>query len=76
MRQSCYDAIDVITESFNTQFQQEPISFLSSIEKNLLRSMFESGISENNLTMTNALIDKDKLRLQPDELSTILGFST
>jgi len=28
--------------------------------------MFKRGISENNLTMTNALIGKDKLRLQID----------
>jgi len=73
MRQSYYVAVDVITESFNTLFQQVPISFLSSIEKTLLRSMFERGISENNLIMTDALIDKDKLRLQLDELPTILG---
>jgi len=33
MRQSYYEAIDVITESFNTHSQQEPISLVSRIEK-------------------------------------------
>ena len=36
--------------------------------------MFERDIPEkNNLIVTKALIDKEKLRLQPDELPTILG---
>eukprot|EP00112_Aurelia_sp_Birch-Aquarium-sp1_P022111 Seg612.2 transcript_id=Seg612.2/GoldUCD/mRNA.D3Y31 product="hypothetical protein" protein_id=Seg612.2/GoldUCD/D3Y31 len=71
MRRSYYEAIDVIVQSVNERFEQEDLSLVKSIEQILLRSMIDRGIPIDSLT--HALIDKDKLRMQLDDLPTILG---
>ena len=70
MRRSYYETIDVIIQSTNDRFEQKDLSFVCSIERVLLRSMLERRIPMNSLTY--AMIDKDKLRMQLDGLQTIL----
>ena len=71
MRQSYFEAIDVIVESINRRFEQEDLTLIKTVEQILLRSMIERGYSID--TLEHALINKDKLRVQLDDLLTILG---
>ena len=71
MRQSYFEAIDVIVESINRRFEQEDLTLIQTIEQILLRSMFERGYLIDILE--HVLINKDKLRVQLDDLPTILG---
>ena len=71
MRQSYFEVIDVIFESINRRFEQEDLTLIKTIEQILLRSMIERGYPIN--TLEHALIDKDKLRVQLDDLPTILS---
>ena len=71
MRQSYFEAIDVIVESINRRFEQEDLTLIKTIEQILLRSMIERGYPID--TLEHALINKDKLRVQLDDLPTILG---
>ena len=50
---------------------QEDLTFIKIIEQILLRSMIERGYPID--TLEHALINKDKLRVQLDDLPTILG---
>ena len=70
MRQSYFEAI-VIFESINRRFEQEDLNLIKTIEQILLRSMIERGYPID--TLERALINKDKLRVQLDDLPTILG---
>ena len=71
MRRSYHEASDVIVQSVNERFEQKYLSSVRSIEQILLRSMIERGCPMDSLT--HALIDKNKLRMQVDDLPTILG---
>ena len=71
MRQSYFEAIDVIVESINRRFEQEDLTLIKTIEQILLRSMIERGYPID--TLEHALINKDMLSVQLDDLPTILG---
>ena len=71
MCQSYFEAIDVIVESINRRFEQEDLTLIKTIEQVLLRSMIERGYPID--TLEYALINKEKLRVQLDDLPTILG---
>ena len=71
MRQSYFEAIDVIVESINRKFEQEDLTLIKTIGQILLRSMIERGYPID--TLEHVLINKDKLRVQLDDLPTILG---
>ena len=70
MCQSYFEAIDVIVESINIGFEQD-LTSIKTIEQILLRSMIERGYPID--TLEHALINKDKLRVQLDDLPTTLG---
>eukprot|EP00795_Rhopilema_esculentum_P004168 gene4168-20356_t len=61
-----HEAIDVIAQCINERFQQEDLSFVRSIEQILFRCIPIDSFE-------HALIDKEKLKLQLDDLPTILG---
>ena len=55
MRQSYFEAIDVIVESINRRFEQEDLTLIKTIEQILLRSMIERGYPID--TLEHALIN-------------------
>lgn len=52
-------------------FEQQDLTLIKTIEQILLRSMIERGYPID--TLEHALTNKDKLRVQLDDLPTILG---
>ena len=71
MRRSYYAAIDAILTSLNDRFEQEDLSLLKTIEQILLNATKTRGVSLDGLT--SSLVDKDALKIQLDDLPTILG---
>ena len=71
MRQSYFEEIDVIVESINRMFEQEDDHFDKDHRANLVRALIERGYPLD--TLEHALTNKDKLRVQLDDLLTILG---
>ncbi|XP_046842007.1 zinc finger MYM-type protein 1-like [Xenia sp. Carnegie-2017] len=71
MRSSYYQAIDAIISGLGWRSEQDDLFQIKCIEKLLLNSMKERGVSLDGLS--NSLIDKDVLRMQLDDLPTILG---
>ena len=71
MRRSYYEAIDVIIRSINERFEQDDLALLMTIEQILVRSMMERGFPIDDLTHPS--IDKEKLRVQLDDLPTVRG---
>ena len=71
MRRSYYAAIDAILTSLNDRFDQEDLSLLKTIEQILLNATKTRGVSLDGLT--SSLVDKDALKIQLDDLPTILG---
>ena len=71
MRRSYYAAIDAILTSLNDRFEQEDLFLLKTIEQILLNATKTRGVSLDGLT--SSLVDKDALKIQLDDLPTILG---
>ena len=71
MRRAYFQAIDVIVSSITDRFEQRDLSLLKSIEQILFQSIKQRGVSPSSLT--NDLINKDKLATNLDDLPTILG---
>ena len=70
MRQSYFE--EVIVESINRGFEQEDLILIKTIETTiLLRATIEKGYPID--TIEHALINKDKLRVQLDDLPKILS---
>ena len=57
--------------SINGRFEQDDLALLMTIEQILMRSMMERGFQIDDLTHPS--IDKEKLRVQLDDLPTVLG---
>ena len=71
VRQSYFEAIDVIVESIKRRFEQQDLTLIKTIEQILLRSMIERGYPID--TLEHNLRNKDNLRVQLNDLPTILG---
>ena len=71
LHRTYYEAIDVIVQCIYERFQQYDLSIVRGIEQILLKSMLERRIPINSFE--HALIDKKKLKMQLDDLPTILG---
>ena len=71
MRRSYYAAIDAILTSLNDRFEQEDLSLLKTIEQILLNATKTRGVFLDG--STSSLVDKDTLKVQLDDLPTILG---
>ena len=71
LHRTYYEAIDVIVQCIYERFQHDDLSIVRSIEQILLKSMLERRIPINSFEQ--ALIGKDKLKMQFDDLPTILG---
>ena len=71
MRRFYYAVIDAILTSLNDQFEQEDLSLLKTIEQILLNATKTRGVSLHGLT--SSLVDKHALKVQLDNLPTILG---
>ena len=71
MRRSYYEAIDAILTSLKGRFEQEDLSLIRTIEQILLNATKKRGVSLDGLT--SSLVNKDVLKIQLDDLPTILG---
>ena len=71
MRRSYFEAIDAILTSQNERFEQEDLSLIRAIEQILLNAAKKRGVSLDGLT--SSLVNKDALKIQLDDLPTILG---
>ena len=71
MRRSYFEAIDAILTSLYEQFEQEDLSLIRTIEQILLNATKKRSVSLDGLT--SSLVNKDALKIQLDDLPTILG---
>ena len=71
MRRSYFEAIDAILTSQNERYEQEDLSLIRAIEQILLNAAKKRGVSLDGLT--SSLVNKDALKIQLDDLPTILG---